>query len=68
MAPPNRKYTLSRKDCVSVLVHWQVREMIRYHGFLNRMSLAEATYDLIRTGFKARGYYKDSDEKDSRTV
>ena len=31
--------------------------MIRYHSFLNNMSLAAATYDIIRAGFKARGYF-----------
>ena len=68
LASPNKKYTLSRKDRSFIVVHWQVREMIRYHGFLNDMSLAAATFDLIRSGFKARGYFKDSDEKDSWAV
>ena len=48
-------YTLSGKDRTLIAVHRNVHELLSYRARENRMTVVQATYEIIKAGFKGVG-------------
>ena len=53
-----KDYVLETKKRTFLPVHQDVYDSVRYYAFTKNITVAQATYEVIRNGFKHMGWFK----------
>ena len=53
-----KEYEISAKKRTKVAVYRDVYELIRYYAMKKNKTVTQATYEIIREGFRTTGWFK----------
>ena len=53
-----KDYTASAKKGTYLAVHQDVHDLIKYYAIQKNITVVQATYEVIRGGFKHMGWFK----------
>ena len=53
-----KDYTLDTRSRAHLMVHRDVYELIRYYAIKKNKTVPQATYEIIREGFRTIGWFK----------